>query len=125
MPAGRPSEYHPIYGEKVIELGKLGKSKAQIAASLGISRQTWYRWIDEHAEFSDAVKEAEFLCLSWWEDKGQEGLKGGELNATAFIFQMKNRFRDDYRDKIETENKHEGNLGFTVIERRIVRPKRD
>jgi nitrate/nitrite-specific signal transduction histidine kinase len=36
-PVGRPSEYDPSYCQKVIELGKLGKSFEQMSAQLNIS----------------------------------------------------------------------------------------
>jgi hypothetical protein len=38
---------------------------------------------------------------------------GKDFNATAFIFQMKNRFPKDYRDKHDVED--EGNIGFRQV----------
>jgi hypothetical protein len=35
---------------------------------------------------------------------------------------MKNRFRNDYRDKIETNTTHQGEIAITGIERIIVDP---
>jgi hypothetical protein len=109
---GRPSKYKPEYCEQALELGKAGKSKAQIAARLGVSRPTLDAWTEEHPEFLYAVNRARDLALAWWEDQGQDGLTADKFNATAFIFQVKNRFRDDYRDKHEVENS--GELGLTV-----------
>jgi hypothetical protein len=107
---GRPTDYRPEYCAKVIELGRLGKSKAQIAAALDVSRQTMLNWTNTHAEFLDAVKRAEELALGWWEDAGQAGLTSKGFNATAFIFQMKNRFREDYRDRQELEHSPGGDF---------------
>lgn len=103
---GRPSKYDPAMCETVVELGMQGKSKAQIAAKLQVTRETVDIWAKKHAEFSDAIKVAHDLALAWWEDEGQTGIKAGQgnFNATAFIFQMKNRFRDDYRD--QQDHKH-------------------
>lgn len=98
-PVGRPTDYHRSLCAKVVALGKRGKSKAQIAAALGKSRQTIDTWVAEHPEFLDAISRAKELALAWWEDAGQNGLTGGKFNATAFIFQMKNRFKEDYRDQ--------------------------
>lgn len=103
MAAGRPSEYNPDYCEKVIELGKEGKSKAQMAATLGVCRQTLDNWCDAHEEFLDAVNQAREFALVWWEDLGQKMVKENTGNATMFIFQTKNRFPNDYRDKREIE----------------------
>jgi hypothetical protein len=46
-----------------------------------------------------AIKRAQHASLAGWERLGQAGVSlGGPFNATAFIFQMKNRFREDYND---------------------------
>lgn len=109
---GRPSKYDPALCEKVRDLGSKGKSKAQIAAALGISRQTLDTWAALHPDFLDAVKDAHDAALAWWEDQGQDGLSADKFNATAFIFQMKNRFRSDYRDKQDHE--HSGPNGGPI-----------
>ena len=43
------------------------------------------------------MKRARELALAWWEDAGQEGIKTKDFNSTAYIFQMTNRFREDYK----------------------------
>ena len=50
-PGGRPSLYDPAYCEKVVELGKLGKSVEQIASHLNLSLRVMYKWRDEYEEF--------------------------------------------------------------------------
>ncbi len=124
MPIGRPSKYDPAYCEKIVALGKLGKSKAQIASELGVVRNTLDNWAAEHPELVLALREAQEYSLAWWENMAQavmsEPVPG--WNATSFIFQMKNRFRNDYRDKIETNTTHQGEIAITGIERIIVDP---
>jgi phage terminase large subunit len=66
---GRPSKYDPSFCDLVIELGAQGKSKAQLAASIGVSRETIDLWAKVHPEFSDALKFAKDLALAWWEDQ--------------------------------------------------------
>ncbi len=95
---GRPTDYSPELCATVIELGRKGKSKAQISAHLDVSRQTVDNWCAAHPEFLDAITRARELALAWWEDAGQLGMLMKGFNANAFQFQMKNRFRDDYRD---------------------------
>lgn len=109
---GRPSKYDPAFCDQVRSLGQKGKSKAQIAAALGVSRQTVDTWTALHPDFLDAVKDAHDASLAWWEDQGQDGLTAEKFNATAFIFQMKNRFRSDYRDKQDHE--HSGPNGGPI-----------
>jgi hypothetical protein len=99
---GRPTTYDPAYCERVIELGEQGKSKAQIARALGCSRKALYAWMKAHEEFAEAIEEAQFASMAWWEDQGQAGLKmGSKFNASLFAYQMKNRFRDSYADKLD------------------------
>ena len=100
---GRPSTYDPAFCEKVIELGKEGASKAEMAAECGAARSTFDDWLEANPEFSYAVKEALFFSQAWWEKQGRIATFGGieGFNATSFIFNMKNRFPDDWREKSE------------------------
>jgi hypothetical protein len=102
---GRPSKYDPRFCELVLDLGAKGKSKAQMAATIGIDRGTLNEWVDVHPEFSRAINAALDLSLARWETIGQEHMLRPGFNATAFIFQMKNRFREDYRDLQHGEHK--------------------
>lgn len=113
MSAGRPSKYDSAMCDRVVELGRIGASRAEMAAELGISRSNaWYAYQEKHEDFRDAVKEAEALSQAWWEKKGREATFGGcdGFNATSYIFQMKNRFSHDWRDKQD----HEHKVGLTV-----------
>ena len=105
MPAGRPTKYDPAFCDVVIELGCTGASKVEMACKLGISRDSFDVYEKTHPQFSEAVKEAVAYSQAWWEEKGRTATFGGvdNFNATAFIFNMKNRFPGDWKDKRETE----------------------
>lgn len=112
---GRPSKYRPDMCETVIEMGKQGASKAQIASELGIHIDTIYDWDADESkpEFSEALKLAMTHSQAWWENLGRDGISQGQrFNATAFIFQMKNRFSEHYKDR--TEHEHSGPGGGPV-----------
>ncbi len=103
---GRPTKYDPSWMlDAIIEAGRLGATKEKMAAMIGISKDTLYRWIEEDPEFSDAIKEGELLSQVWWENAGQLAAIGTVegFNSTAWIFSMKNRFPDRYRDVKVTE----------------------
>jgi transposase-like protein len=117
---GRPSSYDPSVCERIIALGAEGKSKAQIARGLGVVRNTLDNWASEHPEFLNALKASREAAMSWWEDQGQLGITADKFNATAFIFQMKNRFPDDYRDRQEVTGADGGAIKFERVERAIV-----
>ncbi len=116
MPAGRPSKYDPAFCDRVIELGREGASKAEIALELDICYATFDTWQNDKPEFLEAVKRAERLSQGWWEKKGRSATFGGVegFNATSFIFNMKNRFKADWRDKQELE--HSGSIGSALDE---------
>lgn len=103
MPAGRPSDYDPIYCDRVVEFLGGGYSLAGFAGEIGVARSTIYKWIEEHPEFSDAVKTAQAKAVLWWEKRNIQFAQTGEGNATAIIFGLKNRAADEWRDKTETE----------------------
>lgn len=106
MPAGRPTKYDPAMCEKVIECGKEGGTLAEMADAIDIDRSTVNEWIAKHPEFSRAIKRGLDHAQAWWEKNGRLATFGGKdgFNATSFIFNMKNRFPEDWKDKRETEH---------------------
>ena len=97
---GRPSTYDPQFCDEVINVGKEGGSNTEMAVTLGLSIDTFYRWIQQHEDFAEAVNLAEQLSMIWWEKAQRNGMMGKipGFNATAMIFGMKNRFPRHYRD---------------------------
>jgi transposase len=106
-PVGRPSQYDPVYCERVIELGKLGKSVEQIAANIGVGTKTMYNWRDEFPEFLRAMDLAKELELDWWETIAQammvENKESDKLNASIWSRSMAARFPKKYRESTKTE----------------------
>lgn len=111
MPAGRPSLYKAEYCEQVIELGKEGKSPAQIASKLEVDRQTLANWGEKHPEFFAAITRAKVEEQNWWEQKAQENLGNREFNAPVWKTSMQARFRDDYTERRE----HTGAEGKPLV----------
>jgi hypothetical protein len=99
--AGRPSTYDPSYCEQVVELGKAGKSKAQMAAHFDVARSTIDTWAAAHPEFSEALTRADAHCQAWWENQGQSGLTAPGFNAAVWKKSVEARFRDDYTERRE------------------------
>lgn len=108
---GRPTDYREEYCELVVELGRQGKSHAQISATIGQSRTTLYNWADQFPEFMNAMTRARELSQSWWEDQGQLGIWSKEFNPSAWAKSMSARFPDEYTDKTKTE--HSGQIKMT------------
>ena len=128
MPAGRPSKYDPEFCDIVIEVGEGGDTLAAMAEACGIHRETLNEWIEIHPEFSDAVKVGLQKAQVWWEKKGKVATFGEQpgFNATSFIFNMKNRFKDDWRDKVEQDHtSSDGSMTPQKVEWVIVNPDKD
>lgn len=104
---GRPSSYKPEYAEKVIELGKQGKSIAQISAALEVHRANLYDWAEQNPEFSAALKLAMEYSQNWWEEQAQIHLhmphQSGTFNSKLWELNVKSRFRKDYTETTKTE----------------------
>jgi transposase-like protein len=105
MSAGRPSKYDPAFCEQVIATGAEGGTLAEMADAIDIDRSTLNAWVEKHPEFSRAVKRGLEKAQAWWERNGRLATFGGKegFNATSWIFNMKNRFSEDWKDKRETE----------------------
>lgn len=101
MPAGRPSKYDPAYCDEVIDLGREGKSIAQMCAHFDISRQTIDNWASQYPDFLEALSRAKVHAQAWWEAKGVEGMEADKFNAAVWKKSMEARFREDYTERQE------------------------
>lgn len=114
---GRPTKYKPEYCEVVKEVMAKGYSKEAVAGHLEIAKDTLYQWEKAHPDFADALKEGVELSRLFWERMGIEHIthfakSGKQLNSTAWIFNMKNRF--NWRDKSEVDlGNKEGEEAFS------------
>jgi transposase len=85
---GRPSDYRPEYCDMVIEFMGQGYSLTAFAGHVRQSRETIYRWIKAHPEFSDAVTTARSCRVRALETKLLAAHRGAQ--AAAAIFALKN-----------------------------------
>jgi len=106
-PVGRPSKYDHAFCERVIQLGKLGKSVEQIACELDVGTKTIYNWRDEHPEFLRALDMAREFEQNWWETIAQthmiEEKDAAKLNASIWSRSMAARFPKKYRESTKQE----------------------
>lgn len=100
--AGRPTDYKPEYCQMAIDMGEQGKSKAQIAATLNVTRMTLDIWAKAHPEFLYALELSRDKALHWWESIAQTHLvntAGASLNSAVWSRSMAARFPADYTEK--------------------------
>jgi predicted DNA-binding protein YlxM (UPF0122 family) len=113
---GRPSLYSDIYCDLLIEHMEKGLSFESFAGAIGVSKQTIYDWTKAHPEFLDAKEVGLEKSRIFWEKLGIKhilnesesipniGSNSKSLNASVWIFNMKNRF--GWRDKQPEEADH-------------------
>jgi hypothetical protein len=116
-----PSKYKPEFNQIALDLMKEGASVIEVCAEIGINRDTLYDWTNPESprfneEFSDTIKTGKLKCQAWWEKIGRKMLveesemdvktgtsKSKRLNTAAWIFNMKNRFSDEWSDTHKQE----------------------
>ena len=120
-PVGRPkktlADLPQNWRDIILDLKREGASNVECKVAIGVSNDLWERLIKEEPEFSDAVKEGELLCETWWLKAGRTGMfqtSGGKevhtnLNPALWYMNMKNRF--GWADKQEV--KQDTNVSFT------------
>ena len=119
MPAGRPTDYRPEYCERVVEMGKEGRSMCQMASRLDVARATLIEWGEVHTEFSTALQRARSDAQDWWESRGQEALGADKFQSSVWKTSMQARFREDYTERKDHTVK--GEVEHRVIEWRSVK----
>lgn len=113
-PGGRPTKYKPEYCVLAKDMMSLGASKIEVAAKIGIARDTFFNWVNENEEFSDAIKEGETLCQAWWEEHSRKKLDDPKFNSRLWEINMRNRFRADW------SNVQDHNVKLTLTDADVI-----
>lgn len=95
---GRPTDYRPEYCNEIIELGRSGKSMAEMAQAFNVTRTSLYEWASVHPEFSTALTHAREFAQCWWEAQAQQNLENRNFNSKLWEVTVRSRFKDDYTD---------------------------
>jgi hypothetical protein len=110
-------KYKPELAEKLPEMFANGEDVAEVATKLGISRQTFYQWVEKFPKFAEAYALGKQYSEAWWSKLGRAGAAGKvDIQATVWIFNMKNKF--GWRDRTETTMT--GEITVNEVVRRIV-----
>lgn len=126
---GRPTLYKPEYCKAVIEFGREGYSKMQMASALNVATSTLDYWTSKHGEFLEALTRARQYSQAWWESIAQQNLiipqGGGTFNAVAWAKSISARFPADYantsKHKDADANRSSIKHGITI---EFINPKR-
>jgi hypothetical protein len=143
---GRPTKYKKEYAKQAEKLCLLGATDTDLADFFGVSVRTVERWRAEHADFCRSVKAAKNEADDRVERSLYQRAVGYETDAVkifmpagsekpvyaayrervapdtaAAIFWLKNRRKDQWRDRIENEHLHTVTLSqeFETFIRRL------
>lgn len=106
LPIGRPIKYNPSeMCPRIIELMKEGAALCEVAADIGINKNTISAWCQKYPEFSRTIEEGKALSEAWWYRTGRENMHSDSFIAVLWFYNMKNRF--GWRDKtdVTSDNK--------------------
>jgi len=129
MAGGRPPKYKPEFAEQAAKLCELGATDDVLADFFKVSVRTIPRWMAQHKEFCHAVKNAKDVADDMVERSLFQRAMGYEQDAvkifmpagsktpvyaeyrenvnpdtTAAIFWLKNRRKDEWRDRSSFEH---------------------
>lgn len=139
MPAGRPSAYKPEFAKQAAKLAELGATDQELADFFEVEVRTIYRWKHDHDEFCQSLKVGKDVAdsrverslyqraIGYEQDEVKIFMPANAANpvyapfrakvapdVTAAIFWLKNRRKDEWRDKSEVE--HKGGVTVTTGE---------
>jgi hypothetical protein len=115
---GRPEKYKPEFCEMIIEFGKEGYGREEIAPLMGISREALDRWKESHPEFRSACTRGHELAYLWWTRYGRDHMaetRDNRTNDKIWALNMMNRFGWNKKEDI-TSGGEKLSLGDITIE---------
>lgn len=118
---GRPTDFTPELGERILAIMAEGLSLAAAAAECDVHRQRVYEWEARHPDFADTVRLARSKRQAFLERRLMSASEGPVV--TSSIFALKNAGQGDWRDKVETEHSGEVTQKITRIELSGVEPE--
>lgn len=101
---GRPTKYKSEFCDRLVALGKLGKSRVQCACEFDVHTDSLHEWAKVHDEFSVAMKKAQTHAEAFWENRIAEIMLDGDNGSgrsPISMFYMKCRF--GWRDRDATQ----------------------
>ncbi len=108
----RKTKYTAETLAKVVEAIKMGATHVLAAGYAGISEATFYKYMSEIPEFSEAVKNAEGTGAMIWLAKIERAASDGNWQAAAW--KLERRYPQMYGRTVVT-NEHQGEQQIRVI----------
>ena len=112
----RKTDYKTEYDDMIIEHMEQGYSFESFAGVVGCSNKTLYNWADRNPSFLHAKELGFEKSRKFWEIEAIKQATGkSDGNTTMAIFNLKNRFPKQWRDKQELDMSNtDGTLKPTI-----------
>lgn len=132
---GRPSKITDFtkflpenWQDKILAMRAEGKAEVQIRAAFCMEtgkfdHNIWYALKQHNASFLETINKGNALCESWWMNKAQNNIESKTFQTFLWFVNMKNRFPNTWRDKIETEHTGDVNLTLKGLLNESVKPE--
>lgn len=104
-PGGRPTKYTDDLPEKLIQAMYNGMSVERFCRQIRISKDTFYSWVKERKEFSDAFNLGRSDCEAFWEEWLVDRLESKNVNVVLVKMLFAQRF-GWYESKQNQEEKN-------------------
>jgi len=140
MAGGRPTKYDPDFARQALKLAELGATDQEMADFFEVEVRTLYRWKHDHDEFCQSLKTGKEVADERVERSLYQRAIGYEQeevkifmpanaeapvyapfrakiapDTTAAIFWLKNRRKNDWRDKQEIEHSASDTLAQAIF----------
>ena len=114
---GTPYKYKKQFAEDLPKMFRNGESVAEVCVQLGVSRDSFYYWVNNYPEFKEAYDLGKLHSEAWWSKLGRAGALGErKIQPAVWVFTMKNKF--GWRDQPEPDSSEsagqELNINFSV-----------
>lgn len=96
--------YRPEYCETIIDYGRAGMTKVEIASMYNVTATTLLKWCEQFPEFGEAYELAMTHAQAYWESIGRDNVvTTGDIkfNTPLYNRHMAVRFKADWN---ETQN---------------------
>lgn len=112
LPKLRRTKYYPDMCDTILDIAQEGGHVSQMCVKLGISKDTFYRWLDRYDEFSEAYAQSKLISQAVHEEMLLAGAMGRikNFNFNAMAMLMNNKFPQDYK-RSATGSNTEINIG--------------
>lgn len=100
---GRPTKFKKEMIQTMLSIMENGGEAVDIMVALRISKATFYRWLQNEAEFKEAYEFGLLTSEQWWKNFGKMGLAGPQVkqfNTNLYLAFMQKYH--GWKDKVET-----------------------